>query len=61
MSITQLNIGAVPPAPSKSNAAPCPKCGAPAKKRMQDGGFGPDAKKTICGVCAYEFPELTNA
>lgn len=35
---------------------PCPQCGAAADKRVDSCGFG-QVKQTLCGVCAYEFPE----
>lgn len=57
MSHTTLGLGDVrPPQRPVETKGPCPRCGAPANKRLQDGGFGPTPKKTICGVCAYEFP-----
>ncbi len=45
------------PRPLPASAA-CPKCGAPADRRVTYPPFGADPK-TLCGVCGYQFPGET--
>jgi len=35
----------------------CPRCGAPASKRVLSSGFG--YPLDLCGVCGYQFGERT--
>ncbi len=38
----------------REKRGPCPRCAAPADRRIEACGFGPD-RPIICGQCGYEF------
>ena len=44
--------------PARQQDAICPRCGAGRDKRRPSGGFGRDIHD-VCGVCGYEWKELT--
>jgi uncharacterized protein (DUF983 family) len=43
--------------PARRETSVCPRCGAPASKRVLSSGFGHPLD--LCGVCGYQFGERT--
>jgi uncharacterized protein (DUF983 family) len=39
------------------SGGPCPRCQAPATRRVLSGGFG--QPHDVCGACGHDFPERT--
>lgn len=43
--------------PARMSSSACPRCGKGPEVRVVSGGFGDP--HDVCGVCGFEFPELT--
>lgn len=46
----------IPPRPPKGRT-PCPRCKAPATRRVLSSGFG--KPHDVCGACGHDFEERT--